>query len=118
LHSFRRDYRWKSDREAELNRVTKERKAAERAVKAVERAESEVERKAAVALRKEEQKLQRQVKKAAERKPWLEMIHSSGEELTFYSQEEAEANGYKMKYITQLKAGKLLRYKGYRIKKL
>lgn len=103
LHSFRRDYAWNTD-------AKRKKLAIDKAIKQSGDA-SEI-----VKLKKEQQKLGRIVKPKT-RKPWISLIHTKGEELKFYSVEEATAYGLDVKYLTQLKNKKLLRYKGWRINK-
>lgn len=52
------------------------------------------------------------------RKPtYLHLVNKEGEELKIPTLEEAEELGLKPSYLKQLKAGKLIRYKGWFIKK-
>lgn len=94
LHSFRRDYSWKTEAEAKLTRLKKDDKAKS----------------------KEIEKIERQLTKP-NKGLWIKLINRDKELLEFYSAEEATAYGLKVEYLTQLKAGKLIRYKGWRIDK-
>lgn len=90
LYSFRRDYKWRSALLEELANLDPE--ADKKQIEVVER------------------------KLEGKKDPWLSLIHSDGRELDLYHQDECDSVGLKIKYLLELKAGKILRYKGWRLR--
>lgn len=99
LSSHRRDYVKKSEAEATLRRLE------------LENISQGFDNK----RKKEIEKLQRQVK--AEQKVWLELAHTDGRELTLERPEDCDLHDLSFHYVSLLKAKKLIRYKGWRLKK-
>jgi predicted GIY-YIG superfamily endonuclease len=116
LHSFRRDYAWKTDAQVKYDKLQKEVAAKEAAIKIASNKEAA---KALTKDKKEMEKLNRQLNglEAKDKKPWIALTGKDGQEIVFYSTEEATAFGLDLKYLQQLKLKKIIRYKGWRLSK-